>query len=68
MAFIWVAGEGRTILDAGLPIAQVIPFKREEWNSEMETVENTVLTRDSLKANGSVLGYRRHFKQPKVWR
>lgn len=68
MAFLWVAGEGRTILDAGLPVAQIIPFKREEWDSRCDTVEGAEMTRDSLKANSSVFGYRRHFKMPKVWR
>lgn len=66
--FMWVAGEGRTILDGGTPIAQVIPFKVEEWHSMVETVPQAELVHNGNQALMNVRGYRRHFRIPKVWR
>lgn len=66
--FMWIAGEGETILDAGTPIAQIIPFKREEWVHYVESVSAEEHRRDGDQATVFIEGYRRQFRKLKVWR
>lgn len=68
--FVWLGEQGDppVILDAGTPIAQVIPFLREEWESDSETVSDDALDADGFAANTHDEGYRKMFRRPKVWR
>ena len=35
--FVWIAGHGEFLIDAGTPIAQLLPFTRAEWSARVES-------------------------------
>lgn len=47
------------VIEAGTPIAQVIPFKREPWKSELDTSEETFREADNMtfKARSVINGF-----------
>lgn len=67
--FIWTGPVGTQVLDAGTPVVQIIPFKREEWTHQKDYSLNTSeLYRDSNTATSQVLGYKRKYRTPKAFR
>lgn len=38
--FLWTGGDGEFFIPKGTPLVQVIPFKREEYSLQIETVDN----------------------------
>jgi hypothetical protein len=55
-------------LDAGTPIAQVIPFLREDWDREDKVVSDHQIDVDSYVALTHLEGYRKLFRKVKNWR
>lgn len=68
LPFVWTGPSGEVWLDAGLPIAQVIPFKREEWAHTIKRVDEPDLSRSAEVSFTSIDGYRRQFRGRKVYR
>lgn len=67
--FVWLGEPGNPVtLDAGTPIAQVIPFLREQWQHETLTVGDDEIDADGFAATTHIEGYRRLFRKVKVWR
>lgn len=66
--FVWVSEEKETVLDRGLPIAQVIPFRREKWLAAYESIPNSKLMNATHEAANSIDGYRRKFRRRKIYR
>jgi len=66
--FIWIGPPGLYELDAGTPVVQIIPFKREEWHHTTETTDIATLWHDGNVANNTVDGYSRKFRTPKKFR
>ena len=60
--FIWTGGDGEFYLPRGMPLVQVIPFKRTETKCSVVVQDDTKMASTSAKL-GSVLrnGYRRFF-------
>jgi hypothetical protein len=52
MPFFWLKGV-RGILPAGTPYAQIIPFKREHWESEVHVSSDTEAMIAKNKANSA---------------
>lgn len=66
--FVWISEEKEVLLDRGLPVAQVIPFRREKWTATYENVPNSKLMDAFHEATNSIQGYKRKFRQPKIYR
>jgi len=69
--FFWVEYPWEGILEAGTPIAQVIPFKREPWKLKVEELRGKA--QDAVMRTRSGIFARRHFytklvRQRKEWR
>jgi hypothetical protein len=58
------------LIPAGTPIAQVIPFKRDSWEMEIGTEEDTVKIQKQYNIVRSVFfdGYKNFFRQKKEYR
>lgn len=56
----------RGLIPKGTPYAQVIPFRREEWESR-HSVSNTVQERFSVLGTKLIHGYRQMFHKKKVY-
>lgn len=63
--FMWTGTPGLHVIDAGTPIAQVIPFKREDWTSKINVSSEAEIAKDARIAVGHVEGYRRLYRRPK---
>lgn len=70
--FVWTQFPYDGVLHAGTPMAQIIPFKREEWGHEVRVREGAELTlhqRISRKLSAEGIdGYRKHFWRKKIFR
>lgn len=60
--FIWTGGEGDFLLNKGMPLVQVIPFKRENFKSKVSEIDYKKLSVTTSKL-GTLLrnGYRTMF-------
>lgn len=60
--FLWTGGDGEFMLPKGMPLVQVIPFKRETFTSKIKEVDQRKLSMVNSKL-GTVLrhGYRTMF-------
>jgi hypothetical protein len=57
------------ILPEGTPIMQIIPFKREEWNSEVSLDTSGELEKKWQIAKRKISNnYKTYFRSPKVWK
>lgn len=69
LPFVWrPGGDGEVWLDAGLPIAQVVPVLREEWDHEVVRVPLEELTGPAELVVTHLSGYRRWYRRRKVYR
>lgn len=70
--FIWTGGYGEFIIKKGTPLVQVIPFKREDWTSSNEILNDKTFNKFKIQANKikSVLvdGYRSFFWSKKKFK
>lgn len=66
--FEWIGGEGETLLDSGMPVAQVVPIQRFEWQATFDYVPNMEVVTASHEAVTHLEGYRRKMRQQKVYR
>jgi len=70
--FVWKNWQGKTLLEQGLPLVQVIPFKREDWQSQSREWSKNELT-DIQRSDNTVQSvfrraYERFFWQRKRFR
>jgi len=69
--FTWHADPGYRVIDAGYPVVQVIPFRRERWTHEVQWLDDSEMSRRAAPAKAAehrIAGYRRLFHAPKVWK
>lgn len=66
--FEWIGNDAETFLDAGTPIAQIIPIQRVAWQAEVEYIPATELQRDEYLAVSHLQGYRRQHRRQKIYR
>lgn len=66
--FTWESDQDEALLDRGLPIAQLIPFRREEWEHTTKAIPWPDLLATGTVATTALDGYRRNFHRPKVYR
>ncbi len=66
--FEWIGTEEETFLDAGTPIAQIIPIQRVEWKAEVDYIPRAEVLRDEYLAVSHLQGYRRHHRHQKIYR
>lgn len=69
LPFVWTDWQpGDFLLDAGTPVAQLVPIRRERWESELEVVDDVEMFQASSGAASNVDGYRKLYRRPKVYR
>jgi hypothetical protein len=70
LPFVWTDWEPREFtMDAGTPVAQLIPFQRARWEHlVLANVEESEMYVASAGAASKVDGYRRFFRKAKVYR
>jgi hypothetical protein len=57
------------ILESGTPIMQIIPFKREEWKSEVLLDTSGVFEKKWQQAKRKISNnYKTYFRSQKVWK
>ncbi len=66
--FEWIATDAETFMDAGTPIAQVIPIQRVSWRAEVDYVPRLEVMGDANSATSHLQGYRRHYRRQKIYR
>jgi hypothetical protein len=66
--FEWIGTDAETFLDAGTPVAQVIPIQRVSWRAELEYVADRELQQDAHATSSHLQGYRRHYRSRKIYR
>lgn len=69
LPFEYSGKEGRHVIPMGIPIAQVIPFKREEWSHNIEVLNETEEESHRLRLSSYLGGaYNKLFHKKKVFR
>jgi hypothetical protein len=66
--FEWIGTEEEIFLDAGTPIAQVIPIQRVAWRAEVDYVPAEEVARDGNIVVSHLQGYRRKYRRQKIYR
>ena len=56
------------MIEEGTPIAQVLPFKRENWESSVEKTDNSYMYSDSNLKTSFIKAYRKKFWSKKIYR
>lgn len=57
------------IIEKGTPIAQIIPFRREEWTSEVTLLTEEEQRRRLERLTSKIVSsYGRHYRKPKVYK
>ncbi len=57
------------VLEMGMPIVQIIPFKREEWESEFSFYENAENMIEWQRAKRKLMNrYKLNYRTPKIWK
>jgi hypothetical protein len=68
----WCDPKFSGVLTKGMPVAQCLPVKRDDWTARIETIDDEAAQRlielSKATADGNSGIYRRQFRAPKHWR